>query len=294
MYQYLIQVSSFLVLSFIRAVSFGFYLSNSDEMCFTLFFILSDSVAPTTTSNKLSLKLQNDSYFLKNSRFNSSFTSSQVLSNNLPLSLSHACYATDKNNDGDTYETPSKKSASKSKTKKSKSNDALSKNSINASEQNTELSRESKGFDKSFTKLKPSDFAAAMDDPLMSDFDFTLFSSNDGNNDSANGGSVSKGGSNDQKTGNGRKSSGSDTGSFINCLSCGLPCSKLDTECEFVVFSVLCSLYILPSRFNFCVAKSFNLAEIRCCLTLRFKYLKQCLLLFLKRSFIIFTMQAMW
>ena len=83
-----------------------------------------------------------------------------------------------------------------------------------------------------FTKLDQLENRFVID---SRDTGISMFASS--SNSSSDSGSVSSGGSGSKKQGGGRKQSGSDKSGFVNCLSCGLPCSKLDTECKYKVFA---------------------------------------------------------
>ena len=196
-----------------------------------------------TVSSEVSLRLQEfASNFVVSSNCYSSFqqSSPQVLSKY--LFSSQAFYATDGRDGGHVISCANKtinKALENSNSPFENTSEKLDRRTIPSNDKQ-------KSFDKLITaKLKREPCC----DPPDRNFNISL-ALNDGNSSSDNseGGGLSKGGSGGKRHGGGRKQSGSDKNGFINCLSCGLPCSKLDTECKWCL--CLKMFYYLLIDFN--------------------------------------------
>ena len=169
---------------------------------------------------------------ISNSRYKSSFRqpTNHVLTNNGPFSYSYACCASNMQDVGNLQE-----QFSKSPEKCLKSNSVSSDDtSLKLLMKHSKSSLEQSAFDNMHgAKLKLPNLAAEADKNFSKYLGLSIFaSSSDSSSSEGNSSSSSKGGSDGKKQGGTKKQSGSDNNSFINCLSCGLPCSKLDTECK--------------------------------------------------------------
>lgn len=179
------------------------------------------------------LKLQDFSpqFINSNSRCNSSFQHSHVpaVSSNSVFASSFASYTTHrKNDDSDLHQNDDTSLLSS----KSIDDNKLFMDCESDMKISSKQSKINSYNVKDFTKLNDSNGNIVFNDLLLDNTStgMSLFASSSSNNSS--GGNMSKGGSGGQKQGGGRKQSGSDKSGFVNCLSCGLPCSKLDTECK--------------------------------------------------------------
>ena len=172
-------------------------------------------------------------YFsITNSRFKSSYQQSPnyLLSYGYPFLFSYASYATDKKNIvGNIHEHLNRDCEKLTKSNYLNPDDI----SLKLHSKHNKPTFKETSFDNSHgAKLKYDKFGAGLDQKSLKQLEISLLGSND-NDNSSDGNTSAKGGSSSKKHGGSRKQSGSDNNSFINCLSCGLPCSKLDTECKF-------------------------------------------------------------
>jgi len=143
---------------------------------------------------------------------------------------SYACYATEQHEVGNLHSKNLNKSHEKYSELKSVSSDDVN---LKLYKKHSKSRLEQSAFDNIHgAKLKLINLATGSDKDLAEYEEHSIFASSSDNN-SSEGSSPNKGGSNSKKQGGSRKQSGSDNNSFINCLSCGLPCSKLDTECKY-------------------------------------------------------------
>ena len=219
----------------LNTCKYHFILFNKSDLLIKskCFFCCLGTVSPTVALCELPFKYQDLSsqLIISSSRSNSSFQQLyvQVTPGNFPLFTSYASFAT-KKKDGDS-DLRQCDNISLSLSKPDVNNRTLVNNIKKIKNENDLTSKQSTCdflYDsEDFTKLDLNENDLLTDNK---DTGMSLFASC--SSGSSNSGSATTGGSGSKKQGSGRKQSGSDKSGFVNCLSCGLPCSKLDTECK--------------------------------------------------------------